>query len=571
MGWSRLSFGLGVVVCVAATALGQGQAIAHLEKHGAATQLVVDGKPYLVLGGELANTASSSQEYMKPVWPRLAKMHLNTVLTGMSWAQFEPEEGKYDFALVDSLLAGARQENLKIVFIWFGSWKNGISSFAPAWVKANQGRFPRVEIGPHRSIEVLSTLSEENLRADSKAYTAFMHHLREVDSGKHTVIMIQMENEVGVLGDSRDRSAAADAAFARPVPRELMDYLQAHQATLRPELKKLWDAGGDKASGTWTEVFGEGAATDEAFMAWNYSRYMNQITQAGKAEYPVPVFTNTWIVQPQDRGPGDYPSGCPEPHVLDIWRAGGPQIDINAPDIYLPNFAEWVAKFHQNGNPLFVPEARGDAMGVANAFYAIGQQDGIGYSPFGIDNMGRLAPAGAGPGAVPPDPQNTPLARGYAILGQLAPLILQHQGMGTIGAVAINAQQKQSLSIGNYTLTVGPVQNRRSTSVASTTTEVVPTYALAIATGPDEYVIAANNAEILFSPNTPGPPIAGLAQVQAGNYVDGQWVPGRWLNGDDILLNYKLADAAAANQSGSGLRFAADGPTIQKVKLYRYK
>ena len=571
MGWSRLSFGLGVVVCVAATALGHGQAIAHLEKHGAATQLVVDGKPYLVLGGELANTASSSQEYMKPVWPRLAKMHLNTVLTGMSWAQFEPEEGKYDFALVDSLLAGARQENLKIVFIWFGSWKNGISSFAPAWVKANQERFPRVEIGPHRSIEVLSTLSEENLRADSKAYTAFMHHLREVDSGKHTVIMIQMENEVGVLGDSRDRSAAADAAFARPVPRELMDYLQAHQATLRPELKKLWDAAGDKASGTWTEVFGEGAATDEAFMAWNYSRYMNQITQAGKAEYPVPVFTNTWIVQPQDRGPGDYPSGCPEPHVLDIWRAGGPQIDINAPDIYLPNFAEWVAKFHQNGNPLFVPESRGDAMGVANAFYAIGQHDGIGYSPFGIDNMGRLAPAGAGPGAVPPDPQNTPLARGYAILGQLAPLILQHQGMGTIGAVAINAQQKQSLSIGNYTLTVGPVQNRRSTSVASTTTEVVPTYALAIATGPDEYVIAANNAEILFSPNTPGPPIAGLAQVQAGNYVDGQWVPGRWLNGDDILLNYKLADAAAANQSGSGLRFAADGPTIQKVKLYRYK
>lgn len=571
MGWSRLSFGLSVVVCVAATALGQGQAIAHLEKHGAATQLVVDGKPYLVLGGELANTASSSQEYMKPVWPRLAKMHLNTVLTGMSWAQFEPEEGKYDFALMDSLLAGARQENLKIVFIWFGSWKNGISSFAPAWVKANQERFPRAEIGPHRSIEVLSTLSEENLRADSKAYTAFMHHLREVDSGKHTVIMIQMENEVGVLGDSRDRSAAADAAFARPVPRELMDYLQAHQATLRPELKKLWDAAGDKASGTWTEVFGKGAATDEAFMAWNYAHYMNQITQAGKAEYPVPVFTNTWIVQPQDRGPGDYPSGCPEPHVLDIWRAGGPQIDINAPDIYLPNFTEWVAKFHQNGNPLFVPESRGDAMGVANAFYAIGQHDGIGYSPFGIDNMGRLAPAGVGPGAVPPDPQNTPLARGYAILGQLAPLILQHQGMGTIGAVAINAQQKQSLTIGNYTLTVGPVQNRRSTSVASTATEPVPTYALAIATGPDEYVIAANNAEILFSPNTPGPPIAGLAQVQAGNYVDGQWVPGRWLNGDDILLNYKLADAAAANQSGSGLRFAADGPTIQKVKLYRYK
>jgi len=572
MKWSRLGYGLSVVVCCAATAFGQGQAIAHLEKHGTATQLVVDGKPYLVLGGELANTASSSQEYMKPVWPRLARMHLNTVLTGMSWAQFEPEEGKYDFALVDNLLAGAREQNLKVVFIWFGSWKNGISSFAPAWVKANQERFPRVQIGPRRSIEVLSTLSEENLRADSKAYTAFMHHLRDVDADKHTVVMIQMENEVGVLGDSRDRSAVADAAFARPVPKELMDYLQAHKATLRPELKKLWDAAGNKPSGTWTEVFGEGAATDEAFMAWNYSHYMGQVTQAGKAEYPIPVFTNTWIVQPEDRGPGDYPSGCPEPHVLDVWRAGGPQIDINAPDIYLPNFAEWVAKFHQNGNPLFVPESRGDAMGVANAFYAIGEHDGIGYSPFGIDSMSRLVPAGAGPGGGASDPQNTPLAKGYAILGQLAPLILQHQGMGTIGAVVLNAQQqRQTVSIGSYTVIVDPVQNRRSTSVASTTTEPVPSYALVMATGPDEYVIAANNVEVTFSPNTPGPPIAGLAQVQAGNYVDGEWVPGRWLNGDDVLLNYKLAEAAATSQSGSGLRFAADGPTIQKVKLYRYR
>jgi hypothetical protein len=94
---------------------------------------------------------------------------------------------------------------------------------------------------------------------------------------------------------------------------------------------------------------------------------------------------------------------------------------------------------------------------------------------------------------------------------------------------------------------------------------------LIIATGPDEYVIAASNAEITFAPNTPGPPVAGLAQVQAGSYVDGVWTPGRWLNGDDILLNYKLAEAAATNQSGSGLRFAADGPSIQKVKLYRYR
>ena len=548
------------------------QSMAHLEKHGTTTQLVVDGKPYLVLGGELANTASSSIEYMKPVWPRLAKMHLNTVLTGMSWAQFEPEEGKFDYTLVDDLLAGARQQNLKVIFVWFGSWKNGMSSFAPAWVKDDQDRFPRAQLGSGRSIEVLSTLSPDNLKADSSAYKAFMHHLREVDSAQHTVIMIQIENEVGILGDSRDRSGAANTEFSKLVPKQLMDYLQAHKTTLRPELKKAWDENGDKTTGSWNEVFGSGMA-DEVFMAWNYARYMNEVTKAGKTEYPVPVFTNTWIVQPEDRGPGDYPSGCPEPHVLDIWRAGGPDIDINAPDIYLPNFAEWVARFHQNGNPLFVPESRGDAVGVANAFYAIGQHDAIGYSPFGIDNETRLMPTFTSSAASGPvEAQNLPLTKGYDVLGQLAPLILKHQGTGSIGAVVLNpGELNQAIAVGNYTMTVSKVQNRRSTAVASSTAEAAPTYALIIATGPDEYVIAASNAEITFSPNTPGPPIAGLAQVQAGHYADGIWIPGRWLNGDDVVLNYKLAEAAATNQSGSGLRFPSDGPTIQNVKLYRYK
>jgi hypothetical protein len=559
------------------TAISGAQSIAHLEKHGTTSQLIVDGQPFLVLGGELANTASSSTEYMKPVWPRLAQMHLNTVLTGMSWAQFEPAEGKFDYALVDGLLGSARQQNLKIIFVWFGSWKNGISSFAPAWVKADQNRFPRAQLGSGRSIEVLSTLSPENVKADSTAYKAFMHHLREVDAEKHTVIMIQVENEVGVLGDSRDRSAEANEAFARPVPKQLTDYLQSHKPTLRAELKKVWDANGDKTAGSWTDIFGSGMS-DEIFMAWNYAHYMNEVTKAGKTEYSVPVFTNTWIVQPEDRGPGDYPSGCPEPHVLDVWRAGGPDIDINAPDIYLPNFAEWIALFHQNGNPLFVPESRGDATGVANAFYAIGQHDAIGYSPFGIDNVSRLLTPSSSPAAssqmpmVSLDVQNLPLARGYDVLGQLTPLILKHQGMGSIGAVSLNSGQlSQSIAVGNYIVTVSRVKDRRSGAVASTTADAAPTFALAIATGPDDYMIAASNAEITFSPNTPGPPIAGLAQVQAGHFAGGAWVPGRWLNGDDVLLNYKLAEAAATNQSGSGLRFPADGPTIQSVKLYRYK
>ena len=191
----------------------------HLQKQGTATQLIVDDKPFLILGGEVSNTASSSLEYMSTVWPKLKKMNFNTVLVAVAWAWVEPEEGKFDFSLVDGLLEGARAHNLKVVFLWFGSWKNGISSFVPAWVKANQERFPRVQIKSGKSIEVLSTLSETNLEFDTRAYTAFMRHIREVDSKKNTVIMIQLQNEVGVLGDSRDRSKSANDAFLKQFQR----------------------------------------------------------------------------------------------------------------------------------------------------------------------------------------------------------------------------------------------------------------------------------------------------------------------------------------------------------------
>jgi hypothetical protein len=543
-------------------------AIPHLEKRGAATQLIVDGKPYLALAGELANTASSSLPYMKPVWPRLAKMNLNTVLVAVAWAWVEPEEGKYDFSLVDGLLEGARKENLHVVFLWFGSWKNGISSFAPVWVKANQDRFPRVQVKSGKSIEVLSALSEANRDADARAYAAFMRHLRQVDGRKHTVVMIQLENEVGVLGDSRDRCDAANAAFAGPVPRELMDYLQKNSDKLYPDLRKAWQAAGSRTSGTWEEVFGSGPAAEEIFMAWNYARYMDRIAEAGKREYALPVFSNTWIVQPEDKGPGDYPSGGPEPLVIDIWKAAAPNIDINAPDIYLPNFADWVGRFRRDNNPLFVPESRGDAGGVANAFYAIGQQASIGYSPFGIDNTGRLVTLRPDPGqASPPDTGNLPLPKGYAVLRQLAPLILEHQAKGTIAAVSLNAQhQTENIPLGNYTVNVDLRRNRRNPNQ-------VPAlgYGMIFALGPDEYLVAGTDIQVTFTPNTPGAPMAGIADAETGTFVDGRWVPGRKMSGDDILLNYDLSAAAADNQSGSGLRFNPDGPTIQRVKLYRYR
>jgi hypothetical protein len=541
--------------------------LAHLEKRGAATQLIVDGKPYLILGGETDNTASSDLAYMDTVWPKLAKMNLNTVLVGIGWDWIEPVEGKYDFHLVDGLLAGARKNNLHVVFLWFGSWKNGLSSFAPAWVKADQQRFPRARLKSGKAVEVLSPTSDANLQADTRAYTAFMQHLRKVDSKQHTVIMIQLENEVGLIGDSRDRSAEAEAAFAKPVPTELMNYLQKNKEALWPELRKLWEDAGAKTTGTWTDVFGNSTAADEIFQAWNYARFMDHMAKAGKDEYAVPVFSNTWLVQPEDKAPGDYPSGCPEPLVIDIWKAGAPAIDINAPDVHLPNFSYWAGQFHRANNPLFVPESFGNALGAANAFYAVGQHSALGYSPFGVNNLSRFSegrPEGNAP--VPVALENLPLARAYALLAQMSPLILDAQAKGAIGGAWLNARQpRQDIQVGNYVVHVELRQNRRNPA------DVPPLgYAIVISSGPDEYFVAGLDVQVTFSPNTPGPEIAGLADAETGKFVKGQWIPGRKMNGDDVLLDYNQAAAAANNQSGSGLMFRADGPAVQWVKLYRY-
>jgi hypothetical protein len=294
---------------------------------------------------------------------------------------------------------------------------------------------------------------------------------------------------------------------------------------------------------------------------------MDKMAAAGKAEYPIPVFTNSWIVQPEDKGPGDYPSGCPEPLTLEIWRAGAPHIDINAPDIYLPNFDEWVALFNRNGNPLFIPESRGDLGGAANAYYAIGQHAAIGYSPFGIDNTASLASQRPDAnGRAPEELENLPLSQAYKTLNQLSPLILEHQGKGTIAAVWLNAKkQSQDIQLGDYKISAELFRNRRSPEQVEGMG-----YGLFIAVGPNEFVISGNNIRVTFTPATPGPQIAGLASVETGIFENGQWIPGRKLSGDDILLRYDLGAAADVNQSGSGLQFRGFNHNIQRVKLYRY-
>jgi hypothetical protein len=545
-----------------------------LRKQGTATQLIVDGKPFLALSGELSNSSATSVEYMKLVWPRLlAQTKLNTVLAGVSWNQIEPQEGKFDFSVLDGLIQGARSHNLRLVLLWFATWKNGLSSYPPDWVKKDFERFPRAQMvgdqtpwpvfGAFRnpvtgslSIELLSPFGDATRDADARALAAMMRHIKAVDGQQHTVIMIQVENETGLQGDTRDRSPLANKAFDGPVPKELMDYLQQHKDTLIPELHKVWEATGFKTSGTWQEVFGKGRPTDEIFMAWHFARYIGRVVDAGKAEYPIPMLTNC----PQlGFGTATAPlhgggqSGGAMPDAMDIWRAGAPRIDMFGADIYSPDFVGFCAKYAQSGNPLFIPETRYNM--EAKAIYAFGHHDAIGISLMGVERSPT------------PEPE---MIRGYELISQLAPLIEEHQGKGTMAAVWLGPEDPpQKIQLGNYTLEVGRLRPRALPGAPppqGPPPPPPPAAAIFIATGPDEFYAAGTDVAVMFSPNTPGPERAGIGTVEEGKFVDGRWVPSRQIAGDETGEGQNLS-----LRSHPVDRITDSYVGIQHFTLYRYR
>ena len=509
----------------------------HLRKQGSTTQLIVDGEPFLILGGELHNSSSSNIEYMRPIWERLVALKLNTVLTPVFWELIEPEEGLFDFTLVDSLIQDARRHELRLIFLWFGSWKNGMSSYIPVWVKQDYRRFPRIKRQDRQSAEVLSTLAETSRDADARAFTALMHHIREVDGNEHTVLMMQVENEVGVLGDTRDRCDTANTAFAELVPQELIDQLTKHQQELGADIRQCWEASGLKTSGSWEEIFGRNSQSEEIFMAWNYARYIDKIVEAGKAEYDIPMFINAWLSSPQQK-PGDWPSGGPLPHTLDIWLAGAPHIDFLCPDIYQDNFQEWCQQYTRQGNPLFIPEMRYGEQGPPNAFYAIGEHEAIGISPFAIDGENSA---------------NAHLSRGYTVLSQLSPLILEHQGKGAmIGFLLDEEHPLIKRELGGYELEITLDNSFGNQSKRG--------YGLIIAEGQDEFVGGGGGFQVSFQPKTPGPAFVSLAVVDEGEYRNGKWIGGRRLNGDESNQGLWWRFPNLDQYSG-----------IERCTLYRYE
>ena len=537
--------------------------IPHLEKRGEVTQLIVNGEPFLCLSGELRNSSASSPEYMVPIWPKLREAGLNTVIAVLSWEQIEPVEGEFHFEVVDRAIQDAYANDLKLVFIWMGSWKNGITSYNPTWVKKDPERFQLALTPEGKRLPILTTQSAAACEADAKAYAALMKHIRAVDR-HHTVVMMQVENEVGLHGHTRDYHPDAVKAFEGPVPAALTDYLEAHYDALLPETREAWEAQGRRKSGSWEEVFGPGDYTDELFMAWSYASYIEKIAAAGKAEYPIPAYVNAWIVQPTDQHPGDYPSGGPQAQNHDIWRAAAPHIDILSPDIYLSDYAGILRRYSRGGNPVFVPESFSGAAGAANAAFTFGEMGGIGYSPFGIDSqLGNT--------------NNDMLGEFYRLVDSFAPQILQAQAEGRICGVWLRGANPQVLReervLGDWRVHFELVSSGRRNGGAPQVTggsydPMSAGYAIAIREG-DSFLILGSNVRVWFYP-ADGEGIAGLAKVTEGSFENGQWQEGRWLNGDEIQLRYDLLSAIEEGVSGQGLNFGTPKPQLMKVELFKY-
>ncbi len=521
--------------------------IPHLQKAGNRHQLMVNGEPFLMLAGELGNSTASTIESMEAVWPRLKELNLNTVLVPVFWELLEPDEGEFDYRLIDSLIEEARRYDLKIVFLWFGSWKNSMSSHAPAWVKTDTRRFPRAKSETGESQEILTPFSESNMKADLNAYRNLLRHIKKVDASYQTVILMQPENEIGMLPSARDHHPLANQKFRENVPDDLIDYLVKNKTKLNPEFRTIWEKNGFKTSGNWEEIFGKGLHTDEIFMAYYFTRYTDMICEAGKKEYALPAYVNAALNRP-GRKPGEYPSGGPLPHILDIWKAGSPNIDFYSPDFYTPLFKHWNDLYVRQGNPLFIPEHRFDNTVAAKALYAIGHYEAMGFSPFSIEQVPGTSFTA----------KEEKLAKVYDIINQIKPLLDIHRGQNRIQGVLLDKEVNEStFELGDYEFTARHTYTY-GWEPGSGSDEWEPAGAIIIQTGTNEFYYAGFGVSLVARKLRNKDVRVGILKTDRGYFKDNEWVIYQHLNGDQT-------------HQGRHIRSFLDAATIQRFVLYEYE
>jgi beta-galactosidase GanA len=529
---------VGTFLAVAPAALpAQTQQLPHHVQSGDRHALIVDGQPLLILGGQ-ANNSSNYPAVLPQVWPTIHAMHANTLEIPVAWEQIEPTEGKFDFSWLDTLIPQARANNVRLDLLWFGTWKNTGPSYEPEWVKSDTKRFPRMMTKDGKTHYVPTPLSRATLEADKRAFVALMRHIREIDSA-HTVILVQVENEVGSYGNPRDFSPQANRLFAQAIPAELA--------------RKVGK------SGTWTQVFDWNA--DTAFNAWHTARYIDEIAAAGQAELNLPMYVNVVVGNPFDAKAGGGASGGADWPVLDVWKAAAPHIAIAAPDLYDRDYRTVNAKLDRMArpdNPLFVPE-NGNDLPFARFFWLALGKGTIGWTPFGTDPTYFNYPLGG---------QNTPadleaFASKFALMAPVARdwarLAFEHP---TVGFAKGDDASDQSQAMGRWKITAqyglwafgDPTWTWMKMPPNPKKDQPIGGAAL-IQLGPDEFLLAGSDLRISFALAKPKPgDNVHFLDVEEGTFENGRWVMARRWNGD---------------QTDYGLNLTT--PVLLKVRLGTYR
>lgn len=543
-----------------------------LERVGNNAHIVANGKPMLMIGGEMGNSSASVIEDVQRHFAHLHRLGLNTVLAPVSWELIEPVEGQYDMTTLDNMLAEARKNDLKLVLLWFGAWKNSMSCYAPEWFKRDTKRFPRAHTMEGKPVEEASSLSKNVLEADKRAFCKMMRHLKDNDE-QQTVIMVQVENEIGMIEVSRDYSADATKLYNSAVPKSLTDYLKANAMSLHPYLRERAKV---KPGATWAEMFGNDIYAEEIFQTWTYATYVEQIAKAGRDIYDVPMYVNV-ALNSRDRKPGQYPSGGPLAHLIDIWHAAAPAIDVLGVDIYDKGYADWVAKYHLPDNPLFVPEIRLEDKDAMYALYAFGHHSAMGFCPFSIEDyplyINSKGSDMAGMDLSQDDQLNafsathdnlSPIAASYRLLRQAESLIIERQGTKDMDAVLLtnDSREQEITTADGIRLTI-----KHSYSLGwepGAKDAVWPEVAcIILRLGKEDYLVIGSGVVITYSDAKAGKvwewgdDRIGLAKCEVVEISAGKMRTMRHLNGDQT-------------HQGRHVRIPAGQFQMQHFRLYRY-